>query len=186
MKTNDVQAKTSTNSPSEIKNWIPPNSSTFKVNVDSTLDLERGRSGAGIVIRDNTRRIMKVVALVFEGRVSVDIAEAKAIYEGLVLAKKSGLLPLSIESDSLNVVKLCNGEITTRSDVFNVISEIQIIVNREERILISHIPRICNRVAHEVARREISLENSVFLEDPFPPWLQMVAISDVNSNLSSL
>ncbi|KAK4836578.1 hypothetical protein QYF36_024928 [Acer negundo] len=114
---------------------------------------------------------MKVDAMVFEGRVSVDIAEAKAIYEGLVLAKKSGLLPFSIESDSLNVVKLCNGEITTRSDVFNVISDIQIIVNRDERILISHIPQICNRVAHEVARRAIGLENSIFLDDSFLLWL---------------
>ncbi|KAK4835953.1 hypothetical protein QYF36_016770 [Acer negundo] len=128
---------------------------------------------------------MKAAAMVFEGRVSFDFAEAKAIYEGLVFAKKSGLLPLSIESDSLNVVKLCNGEITSRSDVFNVISEIQIIVNRDERILISHIPRIYNRVAHEVARRAIGLENSVFLDDPFPLWPQMVAFSDVISKFSS-
>ncbi|KAK1584355.1 hypothetical protein Q3G72_032252 [Acer saccharum] len=186
MKTNDAQAKATTNSPCEIKNWIPPNSGTFKVNVDAALDLERGKFEAGIVIRDHTGRILKVAALVFEGRVSVDIAEAKAIYEGLMLAKQSGLLPLSIESDSLTVVKLCNGEISTRSDVFNVISDIQIVVNREERILISHIPRICNRVAHEVARRAIGLDISVFFEDPFPPWLQMVALSNVTTIFSSL
>ncbi|KAK0583850.1 hypothetical protein LWI29_003986 [Acer saccharum] len=177
MKTTVAQAKATTNSPCEIKNWIPPNSGTYKVNVDAALDLERGKFGAGIVIRDHSGRILKAAALVVEGRVSIDIAEAKAVYEGLMLAKQSGLLPLSIESDSLTVVKLCNGEISTRSDVFNVISDIQIVVNREERILISHIPRICNRVAHEIARA-IGLDISVFFDAPFPPWLQMVALSD--------
>ncbi|TXG57539.1 hypothetical protein EZV62_015368 [Acer yangbiense] len=105
----------------------PPTIGTFKVNIDVALDLGRGRFGAGIVIRDNIGRILKAAALFFDGRVSADIAEAKAIYEGLLLAKKSGLHHLSIESDSLNVVRLCKGEITTRSDVFNVISDIQIL-----------------------------------------------------------
>ncbi|KAK1563015.1 hypothetical protein Q3G72_020842 [Acer saccharum] len=169
--TNENQAKVSAKSSIEIKTWSHPTIGTFKVNVDAALDLGRGRFGAGIVIRDNTGRILKATALVFDGRVSADIAEAKAIYEGLLLAKKSGLHPLSIESDSLNVVRLCKCEITTRSDVFNVIRDVQILLNRDGMTSISHIPRICNRVAHEVARRAIGLENSVFLDDPSPFWL---------------
>ncbi|KAK0583943.1 hypothetical protein LWI29_005441 [Acer saccharum] len=134
-------------------------------------NLENGQVWCRIVIRDNTGRILKATALVFDGRVSADIAEAKAIYEGLLLAKKSGLHPLSIESDSLNVVRLCKCEITTRSDVFNVIRDVQILLNRDGMTSISHIPRICNMVAHEVARRAIGLENSVFLDDHSPFWL---------------
>ncbi|TXG67779.1 hypothetical protein EZV62_009054 [Acer yangbiense] len=164
-----------------IKNWSPPSFGTIKINVDAALDVGRNRFSAGIVIRDSSGRILKAAALVFKGRTSVDIAEAKAIYEGILLATTSGLQSLSIESDSLNVVRLCNGEISTRNDVFNVICDIQFLLSRERKISISYIPRSCNMVAHEVARRAIGLENSVIMYDPYPIWLQKVALSDVLS-----
>ncbi|TXG71894.1 hypothetical protein EZV62_000473 [Acer yangbiense] len=162
-----------------IKNWIPPSFGTIKVNVDAALDVGRNKFSVGIVIRDSSGRILKSAALVFNGRTSTDIAEAKVIYEGLLLATSSGLQPLSIESDSLNVVRLCNGEISTRNDVFNVICDIQFLLSRERKTSISYIPRSCNRVAHEVARRAIGLENSVIMYDPYPIWLQKLALSDV-------
>ncbi|KAK0606077.1 hypothetical protein LWI29_033929 [Acer saccharum] len=121
----------------------------------------------------------------FDGRVSIDIKEAKAVYKGL-LAKKSGLHHLAIESDSLNVVRLCRGEIATRSDVLNTINDIQILLDRDDMTSISYVPRICNRVAHEVARRAIDLENYVFLDVLVPSWLQKLALSYVNCNVSFL
>ncbi|KAK3226416.1 hypothetical protein Dsin_006278 [Dipteronia sinensis] len=143
------------------------------------MDLGRGRFGAGIVIRDSMGRILKAAALIFNGRVSVDIAKAKAIYEGLLLAEESGLHPLVVESDSINVVRLCRGEIDSRGDMCNVINDIQILLARDNRTSVSYISRIRNRLAHEVARRAINLENSVYMIAPFPSWLQMLALSDV-------
>ncbi|KAK1587414.1 hypothetical protein Q3G72_012584 [Acer saccharum] len=185
VKANESQAKASAKSLVEIKTWIPPTIGTLKINLDAALDLGRGRFCAGIVIRDNTRRILKAATLVFDGRVSIDIEEAKAIYKGL-LAKKSGLHHLAIESDSLNVVRLCRGEIATRSDVLNTINDIQILLDRDDMTSISYIPRICNRVAHEVARRAIDLENYVFLDVLVPSWLQKLGLSYVNCNVSFL
>ncbi|KAK3197874.1 hypothetical protein Dsin_021289 [Dipteronia sinensis] len=143
------------------------------------MDWGKGRFGAGIVIRDSMGRILKAATLIFNGRVSVDIAEAKAIYEGLFLAEESGLHPLVVESDSINVVRLCRGEIDSRGDVFNVINDIQILLARDNRTSISYISRICNRVAHEVARKAINLEKSVYMIAPFPSWLQKLALSVV-------
>ncbi|KAK0608671.1 hypothetical protein LWI29_034165 [Acer saccharum] len=185
-KNSENKTKISVVSSNEITKWIPPNKDTFKVNVDAFLDQGRSRFSAGIIIRDSTGRIKRAAAMVFNGKVLVEIAEAKAIHEGLLLAMRSGLHPLIIESDSLNVVRLCNDEIISRSDVYNVISDIQVLLNRDKRSSIVHTPRSCNRIAHEIARRAIGLENSVLMVDLFPPWLQKLAVSDVNSNTSAV
>ncbi|KAK3228205.1 hypothetical protein Dsin_008067 [Dipteronia sinensis] len=179
VKVDESQAKVSTKPSPEIKSWSPPTIGTFKINVDVAMDWGKGRFGAGIIIIDNTGRILKAAALIFNGRVSVDIAKAKAIYEGLLLAEKSCLHPLVVESDSINIVRLCRGEIDSRRDVFNVINDIQILLARDNRTSISYISLICNRVAHEVARRAITLENSVYMIAHFPSWLQKLALSDV-------
>ncbi|KAK1592036.1 hypothetical protein Q3G72_018129 [Acer saccharum] len=163
-KNSENKTKISVVSSNEITKWIPPNKDTFKVNVDAFLDQGRSRFSAGIIIRDSTGRIKRAAAMVFNGKVSVEIAEAKAIHEGLLLAMRSGLHPLIIEFDSLNVVLL----------------------NRDKRSSIVHTPRSCNTIAHEIARRAIGLENSVLMVDLFPPWLQKLAVSDVNSNTSAV
>ena len=46
-------------------------------------------------------------ALVFEGIVSVEIAEARAVLEGLLGAVDNGWFPVLIESDVFDIVNFC-------------------------------------------------------------------------------
>ncbi|KAK2660627.1 hypothetical protein Ddye_007160 [Dipteronia dyeriana] len=61
-----------------------------------------------VVIRDDRGLIIAAAALSFSGNLPVDIAEAKAVLEGFLMAEDLGIFSLCIECDALGVVGLCN------------------------------------------------------------------------------
>ncbi|KAK0593112.1 hypothetical protein LWI29_031181 [Acer saccharum] len=73
----------------------------FKLNVDAALNGDKGRYGAGTVIRNDKGKVVITTALSFKGKVLVDIVEAEAILEGILMAEKFGIFPLCIELDAL-------------------------------------------------------------------------------------
>ncbi|TXG48608.1 hypothetical protein EZV62_024483 [Acer yangbiense] len=81
----------------------------------------------------------------------VEVAEAKSIFEGLLMAIDYGLLPIQIESDAMGVVNLCNGKTNSFGDVANIIADIQDLIGRYEGVSIVYIPRAWNKVAHAIA-----------------------------------
>ncbi|KAK1586800.1 hypothetical protein Q3G72_006262 [Acer saccharum] len=102
--------------------WTSPVSGSFKLNVDAALDSDIGRYGAGLIIRDDRGLIIVADALSFNGNVPVDIAEAKAVLEGLLMAVDLGLFPLCIESDAQGVVGLCTEVNISNGDIDNIIT----------------------------------------------------------------
>ena len=59
-------------------------------------------------------------ALVFEGIVSVEIAEARAVLEGLLWAVDNGWFPVLIELDVFGIVNFCTRKFDSWSDVNNI------------------------------------------------------------------
>ncbi|KAK0579618.1 hypothetical protein LWI29_028787 [Acer saccharum] len=60
------------------------------------LDGDKGRYGAGLVERNDKGEVVLVAALSFKRKASVDIAEAKTVLEGILLAEEFGLFPLAL------------------------------------------------------------------------------------------
>lgn len=60
----------------------------------------------GAVIRNGNNEVMIALATRRLGLENVELVEALAIREGIMIAMEAGLRPLFIESDSLTVVKL--------------------------------------------------------------------------------
>ncbi|KAK1571985.1 hypothetical protein Q3G72_025717 [Acer saccharum] len=73
----------------------------FKLNVDATLNGDKGRYKAGMVIRNDKGKIVITTTLSFKGKVSVGIVEAEAVLEGILMVEKFGIIPLCIELDVL-------------------------------------------------------------------------------------
>lgn len=48
----------------------------------------------------------------------IDSAEASAILKGIKLAEDLGFLPLLIESDSVNVISLTSGKISSQLEIY--------------------------------------------------------------------
>ncbi|KAL5776071.1 hypothetical protein ACOSP7_008997 [Xanthoceras sorbifolium] len=97
--------------------WVPPQGDVFKLNVDAALDKFNRRIGIGIVVRDSCGELILAAISSFKYIVDVELAETKAICEGIQLALNRGLLSLCVESDTLNVVSLCCGAFRVRYDL---------------------------------------------------------------------
>lgn len=96
-----------------------PRQGCFEANVDAALDVERGTYNVGIVIRIAASSPCVVALKSFFGLASVEVAEVCAVFEGIRMAVAHNFLPLIVESDSNNVVRMCFGSLTSRLEVDN-------------------------------------------------------------------
>ncbi|KAL5842967.1 hypothetical protein ACOSQ3_013570 [Xanthoceras sorbifolium] len=101
----------------------------------------------------------------------VKVAKARAILIGIQLAYERGLLPLLVESDVLNVTRLCNGELLSRSDVENIVFDIQVLLKSCNIHSVSFISRLGNCVAHGITKRAFNLVVPCLWTCYFHVWL---------------
>ncbi|KAL5804492.1 hypothetical protein ACOSQ3_031292 [Xanthoceras sorbifolium] len=86
--------------------WRPPSAGTFKLNTQASASLEAGLAGFGVMIRNEFGLIMAVGSIRVTGFFCPQVAEALAIFHGLRFASQTGLFPLHVESDCLEVIKV--------------------------------------------------------------------------------
>ena len=92
--------------------------------------------------------MVEAAAMVFQGVVSVEIVEAKTIFEGFAMAIRLGQLPSCIESNALGVVNFCNKVGSSNGDRDNIIHDIVLLLHSFCDVKLVHIPRACNSVTH--------------------------------------
>lgn len=82
-----------------VSRWKPPTVGFLKLNTDAAV---RGESGCGLggVVRDDMGAVVWGFAQRRDGVLSVDVAEALAVKEGVHLAATRGVSNLVIEVDS--------------------------------------------------------------------------------------
>ena len=87
--------------PESITRWVPPDNSSFKLNVDVVYSYGNKEVGWGLVVRNNTWSVLLCAVMKVANIESLLHAELKAILFGLEVALYNCLLSLMIESDSL-------------------------------------------------------------------------------------
>ncbi|KAL5771507.1 hypothetical protein ACOSP7_015661 [Xanthoceras sorbifolium] len=107
-------------------------------------------------IRDSCGLLIKVAAKCFQGAVSMEIAEAVAVLEGIHLALSSDFSPIVVATDALSVVHLCNAFSVSRCEVANVVVDVQLLLSQNSLFSIVFSPRNSNIAAHDVARWALS------------------------------
>ncbi|KAL5767136.1 hypothetical protein ACOSP7_013710 [Xanthoceras sorbifolium] len=138
--------------------WKVPLAAVFKLNVDASCDMLSGCLSLGMVVRNATGIAVFVAVVPLKFRADVEVAEARAILAGIQLAGQRGLLPLLVETDSLNVSRLYNGDLLSRSDVDNIIFNIQSLMSSLNITSISFIFKLGNGVAHGITKRAFDLD----------------------------
>ncbi|XP_057246865.1 uncharacterized protein LOC130589575 [Beta vulgaris subsp. vulgaris] len=119
---------------SQVK-WQAPSDGWLKINVDAG-QAGGGLSGLGVVCRDMEGSILSCAAVQMRANWEAPIAEARAVLEGVVMAKSLGLQKVIIESDCQRVVQALQKQEKGSSsfnliidDIFSVIpSSLQVVV----------------------------------------------------------
>ncbi|CAB4308195.1 unnamed protein product [Prunus armeniaca] len=86
--------------------WQPMRVGSFKLNVDVALDLKDGSRGVGILVCDSNSNLLRAVAIVAPGMLSVLATVLYAMKVGMSFAIDASCVPLVLESDSMNDVQL--------------------------------------------------------------------------------
>ncbi|KAL5794438.1 hypothetical protein ACOSP7_003032 [Xanthoceras sorbifolium] len=159
--------------------WKASPAAVFKLNVDASCNVLSGCSGLGMVVRNATGIVVFAAAVPLKFCADVDVVEAKAILAGIQLTAERGLLPLLVEMDSFNVSHLCNGDLLSRSNIENIIFNIQSLMSSLNIASISFISMLGNGVAHGIAKRAFDLVVPCLWICSFPVWLAKLFQVDV-------
>ena len=77
----------------------------------------------------------------------VELAEAYAFLQGIKLPIDFGLTPLIEEFDSINVVNLIDGSLSSKKEIDWLVLEIKCLMINRAPTIVKHEPRSCNVVA---------------------------------------
>ncbi|KAL5783050.1 hypothetical protein ACOSP7_008079 [Xanthoceras sorbifolium] len=120
------------------------------------LNISDKRFGLGMIVRNSRGKPCLAAAISSYGVMDVEIAEAKALVEGIKLVSAFGLHLLVIESDASNVVSLCNNFLFSRGEIGSVVQDINWLCYGYDLGPISFIPCCCNNVAHSFVKIALS------------------------------
>ncbi|KAF7802400.1 uncharacterized protein G2W53_041511 [Senna tora] len=166
----------------ESKKWQPPSWRFLKLNVDASVR-DGGQTRVGCIIRDYMGRCLAAMTKEITGCYSVEMAEALAVYEGMVVAKRMSILNVLVEGDSASVIKLLNGEGMDCTYVSFIIKDILQLCSSFRSYSFNWVRREANKVAHILAHDPVAFpsDNSgilVWLED-YPSLICNALKSDI-------
>ncbi|KAK2646759.1 hypothetical protein Ddye_021954 [Dipteronia dyeriana] len=136
--------------PPVVNSWQPPDKGLSKVNTDAVVDGSHGNVGVGIFIRNNAGDILGSSSQPFNVIMAADMAEALAIFRGLIFAMEAWLFPCVVESDA---------QVSGLSSVV-------------------FAPRLANKVAHCMAKFGVSLDGPLYWLDEALSWFSPIIMDD--------
>ena len=163
------------------KKWSLPPPNWYKINVDGTVFKEQGSIGVGVVIRNAKGEVMGAMSKKICLPLGAIEAEAKAVEEGILLARDLGLKNVVVEGDSLAVAQALNGVVTPAISIQKVSEGISWWLKKFDKWKISHTRRSSNTAAHVMAiEAKPILESVIWVEDS-PPAIADQLLYDVLS-----
>jgi len=131
--------------------WKPPAEQWVKCNMDGSFFEQAGQGGTGVMLRDHMGAFQGAQSLWHEHCIDALMMEAFACKEGLEFARQCGVQRVHLETDCLELVRLCEMEGVQRSMIMPVLHEVKELSSSFQGFIISHVSRGCNRIAHDVA-----------------------------------
>jgi ribonuclease HI len=121
-----------------------------------------GKSGAGVYIESIDGTPLKKYGF-YLGETTNNSAEYTALLHGLKLAKSFNVEKINIYSDSLLIVSHINGKYKISSSRLKPLYEesIKLLKLFPNGFTITHIPRIKNKVADDLANKAMDAENNI-------------------------
>ncbi|KAK2662942.1 hypothetical protein Ddye_001516 [Dipteronia dyeriana] len=159
--------------------WCLPMEDQLKMYTDAVVDVHSGRVGFGIIIHNHKGEVMASSTQVVSVGFSSQVAEAMAIFIGLVFAHDAGFLPCLVESDAQVVVKLIKADVTPFLEIGIVVHDIKFFLEGYCSCSVSFAPRHSNKAANCLAKFCLNYSVDHFLLKDFPFCVGVFVRGDV-------
>lgn len=147
--------------------WVRPRAGVWKINVDAAVKKGVG-TGLGVVIRDESSRIHWCHYRFLHHGFPVEVAEALAAREGLMIASSYEDRKLILETDCQSLFSRLQCSATDLSYLSSIVDDIKSFASRFVCVEYSWVRRSANSVAHQLAQFGLSSCNSVGFTGPLP------------------
>ncbi|KAL9426388.1 hypothetical protein AB3S75_033215 [Citrus x aurantiifolia] len=125
-------------------------------------------AGLGAVAKNHKGETVVVAVSTFKSLGDVELSEAKAVLWGIQAAAKAGAASVILESDSKGVIELINNKRSTLTETFWVIFDILEAKKIFQNFKAQHVPRMCNFLAHDLAKLALKKSDPYIWLDEFP------------------
>ena len=170
----DVEPLISISSP---YTWIPPLTSSFKLNIDA-YDSVDNKWGVGAIVRDSEGFVLTAVTWNIKALPDATIAEALGFRLTIQFSYDMGFRNIIMQGDSLNVVKALKSQSDDNSYFGLVINDCKSLSCLFSSSLVSHVRRVGNSVAHALAKFALDSIDSVWIEK-IPSCIGSVVATDL-------
>ncbi|KAM1655185.1 hypothetical protein ACFX2K_007478 [Malus domestica] len=135
--------------------------------------------GVGVVSRDWRGGFLAAGEQQFSGVTLVPLLELFAVRYGLQEAQLQGFQQVVVESDSQKVIAVLNGTYADSSALGMIAEDVLQLASNFSRVKFIHASRLCNGVAHHLAKFALSSSNNlVWIEEP-PTLIHDLLLQDI-------
>ncbi|XP_075650224.1 uncharacterized protein LOC142620799 [Castanea sativa] len=167
----------STHSPTGVR-WSPPPPNSLKVNFDGATFKDIGRAGLGVVVRDCQGHALASLSERVPFPFSSDLVEALAAARAISFALEIGYLSFILEGDSEHVINTLSSNEDSLSPFGHILDSAKALTE-SGCISFSHVRRLGNSVAHNLAKHGIHVSGYLIWMEDVPPHLYSILLVDV-------
>jgi hypothetical protein len=133
----------------------------------------------GAILRDYQGNFVAAASHFIPNVSSAGMAEAFAMRNGLSLASSLGYKAIEAESDSIEVIQICSGEVRMWNEATTIYSEILSHAGIIGKVDFMHCGRDSNYAAHYIARECFNSKVGCNWADEPPSFLAQTLLNDV-------
>ncbi|XVF51873.1 hypothetical protein PTKIN_Ptkin04bG0219100 [Pterospermum kingtungense] len=150
----------------EIPVWNGPPSSFMKCNVDAASFASEGKTGFGMLVRDERGHFIAGRTCWFNSKLSSREAEALGLYQAISWCLARGYGRVVFELDAKLVVTAMQSTVLDLSEFGTIILNCKSIFNQGEAFSLNFVKRQANKVAHALARSSCCYASPYDFDEP--------------------
>ncbi|KAF5470790.1 hypothetical protein F2P56_011279 [Juglans regia] len=145
-----------------VPKWKKPEVGSLKVNWDAAVNLEEGRIGIGVLIRDHDGLVMGSLRASRNLKGTPFFAEAYDLLLAAVFCKEIGLTHVCLEGDSKQVVDLLQNCARNWSLGGCLVEDAREILNSYAAWSVTHVYREANMASHLLANNALEATEDTY------------------------
>ena len=175
--TSNYGAAVPASKPHEIL-WTKPRHGCYKLNTDATFH-DNGTGDVGMVLLNNLGEAVASAASVLSYVLNAASAEAVALLKGIELLERLGCTHVTFESNSLELINACNGELDIYSPYSATLADCFAKAKMIEGATFTFCRREANQLAHQIAKHSYDNQLEFSWDGDPPSFILPLVINDL-------